>query len=331
MRTRASLLIGASAALALASCELDEVAAPPGSDVLVVEAIMRAGAPRQGILLHRSLEGRAVRGEPGASVVVTTPDDVEVRFAEAPLTACLVESPSEWEVEDLDVLASCYRSATEAGYFVLPGRDYELSIETTGGERVRGRTTVPGLFSFSVPTVAVDSVTLSTTCLLPTTPFNLVWTQSNGAWAYISYLRLAGWGEELEAQGVEVPDPLELTGVSVSAADTTLLFPTNLGLFQRFEFDQRVLLALQQGIPPGADATLVILAADRNYTNAVRGGRFNPSGNIRGSSIVGDGVGVFGSIVPLRIASPAASVGSTMDPQPGQCPVPPGPPAPAGS
>jgi hypothetical protein len=32
--------------------------------------------------------------------------------------------------------------------------------------------------------------------------------------------------------------------------------------------------------------------------NAVRGGGFNPSGNVRISSVVGDGVGVFGSIFP---------------------------------
>jgi hypothetical protein len=141
---------------------------------------------------------------------------------------------------------------------------------------------------------------------LPDSAFSLTWGRSEGAWSYVTSLTLRNWGDDLREQGVEVPEPLELVGVSVSAADTSLLFPTNLGVFQRAEFDQRVLLALQEGIPTGADATLAVLAADRNYTNAIRGGRFNPSGNVRISSIVGDAVGVFGSVVPLVIHSPAS-------------------------
>jgi len=58
---------------------------------------------------------------------------------------------------------------------------------------------------------------------------------------------------------------------------------------------------LRDGVPAEAEARLVLLAADRNYTNAVRGGRFNPSGNVRLTSVVGDAVGLFGSIVPLMI------------------------------
>jgi hypothetical protein len=43
-----------------------------------------------------------------------------------------------------------------------------------------------------------------------------------------------------------------------------------------------------------------VAAADRNYINGVRGGSFNPSGPVRISSVVGDAVGVFGSLVPLH-------------------------------
>lgn len=38
-------------------------------------------------------------------------------------------------------------------------------------------------------------------------------------------------------------------------------------------------------------------AGDRNYVNWVRGGNFNPSGQVRVPSIVGDGTGVFASLV----------------------------------
>src|SRR5690606_12315283 len=151
----------------------------------------------------------------------------------------------------------------------------------------RGRTTVPALFTLRSPALDIDPNTLSITCRLRTDPFTLTWTRSSGAWAYISSLRLTNWGDDLREAGVEVPDPLDLTGVSVSASDTSQVFPGNLGLFQRFDLDQRLLVRLQEGLPPEADAVLVVMAADRNYTNGVRGGRFNPSGNIRVPSVTG--------------------------------------------
>jgi hypothetical protein len=48
-------------------------------------------------------------------------------------------------------------------------------------------------------------------------------------------------------------------------------------------------------------AEMVVAAIDRNYLNGVRGGSFNPSGTVRVSSVSGDGVGVFGSIVPVYL------------------------------
>ncbi|HLM67787.1 MAG TPA: hypothetical protein VK358_09680, partial [Longimicrobium sp.] len=65
------------------------------------------------------------------------------------------------------------------------------------------------------------------------------------------------------------------------------------------DFNQDLLRALQGGLPDKTAATVVVAAADRNFVNGVRGGNFNPSGQVRISSIVGDGVGVFGSLTPL--------------------------------
>jgi hypothetical protein len=125
-------------------------------------------------------------------------------------------------------------------------------------------------------------------------------------------LRHSGWGAELKAQGFDVPDPLDLLGVAVSAADTTLLFPEHMASFERGDVDQRVLQALRAGLPGGESTVLVFLAADQNYVNAVRGSpRFNPSGNVGISSVIGDGVGVFGSVVPVIIRSRNAAGGST--------------------
>ena len=74
------------------------------------------------------------------------------------------------------------------------------------------------------------------------------------------------------------------------------------GVFDRFSYNQDLLRLLQAGLPAGTFARVVVAAADRNYINGVRGGSFNPSGPIRISSIVGDGVGVFGSLVPRHAA-----------------------------
>lgn len=77
--------------------------------------------------------------------------------------------------------------------------------------------------------------------------------------------------------------------------------PNELGAFDRFTPDRDVALSLQQGLPTGAAADIVIAAGDRKYVNRVRGGNFNPSGQVRVPSITGDGTGVFGSPVAERV------------------------------
>lgn len=277
--------------------------APASEDVLIVEAVLRAGEPRQRILLHRSIEGGVVRGETGASVTVTDASRT-ITFAETDLSQCLLAVTDSILLANATIEASCYLSPAEAGYFVTPGDEYELRIETTRGEVARGRTQVPGDFTFRNPAVALHPVERFAECALATVPFELIWGRSEGAWAYLIGLHQADWGAELKAQGFDVPDPLDLVGVAVSAADTTLSFPAHLAAFGLGDIDQRVLLALGSGLPRGDSTALVVLAADRNYVNAVRGARrFNPSGDVRVSSIVGDGFGVFGSVVPVTIRS----------------------------
>ena len=86
------------------------------------------------------------------------------------------------------------------------------------------------------------------------------------------------WGlrEALESQGLEVEaDSVALTGVAVSDADTTIVFPSEFGVFDRFSLDSDIALTLQAGIPLGATASVMVGAVDRNYVNWVRGGNFN--------------------------------------------------------
>jgi hypothetical protein len=113
---------------------------------------------------------------------------------------------------------------------------------------------------------------------------------------------LFGLDTALAGTGVEAPSRLEFTGVVVSAHDTTRTLPADF-IFDRLDLDRDLLLAIRDGFPEGTYLELLVAAADRNFVNAVRGGGFNPSGNVRISSVVGDGVGYFGSLVPLRLNS----------------------------
>ena len=292
--------------LALAGCELTEVTAAEGEDVLVVEAVLRADHPQQRVLLHHTLQGRTVRGEPGARVAVRTAGGGEVLFREAGPTACISAGPGVRPGRDsLDVQPTCYVSPREAGSWVRPGERYELEVRPRGGGRLRGSTRVPGGFGLlRLPGASRDPDGELSCTLPPGTPLELVWSRAAGSWAYVTEMEVYGLQSALAGRGIEsIPDPLQLLGVSVSQSDTTLLVPTEVGVFDRFTYDQELLRAIRDGFPAGVDVRILVAAADRNFVNSVRGGAFNPSGTVQVSSIVGDGVGVFGSLVPrlLRI------------------------------
>lgn len=276
---------------ALAGCELAEVTTAEGEDLLVVEAVLRAESRGQAVLLHRTIQDRTVAAVPRARVTITGPDGAEVQLFERPRTACTDGIPTGM-VDSITVRATCY---VDLGRLqVRPGDSYELRIETPDGERVRGRTTVPGSFELISPT--------TNACLLGAdTNFGLVWSRARGAWSYLAILELTGLRRALAGTALDPPDRLELTGVAISESDTTLTLPADFGIFDLGDVDQPLLQRLQGGLPRGSTARVVIGAADRNYVNAIRGGSFNPSGNIRLSSVVGDGVGVFGSVLTREL------------------------------
>ncbi|HEX2094936.1 MAG TPA: hypothetical protein VHG28_21225 [Longimicrobiaceae bacterium] len=293
-------LLACAACLASGACALTEVTSADGEDVLVAEAVLRADRFEQRILLHRTLRGRTVAGEPGARVVVRSESGREVVFREASQSLCVEPSSGVLRGEDsLRVEATCYRSAPQEGRWVVPGRSYTLEIESQRGERLRGTTRVPGDFDLlGLSRAFRDPATGDRRCTLPPdTPLELTWSTSRGTWAYLTEMEIRGLPGALAGRGIrDIPDPLQLTGVSVSETDTTVLVPTEVGVFERFSYDQELLRAIQNGFPAGVQVRLVVAATDRNFVNSVRGGAFNPSGTVRISSVVGDGVGVFGSV-----------------------------------
>jgi hypothetical protein len=155
------------------------------------------------------------------------------------------------------------------------------------------------------------------TCQLPGgTSLELSWTTAAGAWSYVNETTIEGLAEALAPAGIEVDpedDPLYLLGLSISAADTTIVFPGEFGLFDRFDLDQDLAVVLQEGLPAPARAQVTVAATDRNYVNWVRGGSFNPSGQVRVPSVRGDGTGVFGSAVVRGFRVIAAAPGAAYD------------------
>ena len=287
-------------AAAAGGCSLADVTTEPGEDVLVVEGVLRTDAALQAVLLHHTLNGRFVGGEPGATISVRAQNGEVFPFQELQgpdKSGCATVDPRYAVTDSLDFRGTCY--ITEPGRrWVQPGGVYDLEVRTADGRVVRGRTLVPQ--DFSVPVLATSNRfgEYPVCTLAPNTPLPLVWRRSPTAWAYVAQVRIVGLGDALQDKGIErAPDPLELRGLAVSSEDTTIVFPAEFGVFERFQYDQDVLLAIQDGLPSGSYAEVVIAAADRNWVNGVRGGTFNPSGQVRISSVVGDGVGVFGSLV----------------------------------
>lgn len=291
-------IAAAGLALLAGGCTLADVVVPESDDRLVVEAVLRTDATRQTVLLHRSVRGGASGPEPGASVVVTGPGERRVAFEEAP--DC-IPNRGDYGGDSLQVRASCYLSPAGEGAWVRPGSAYALEVATARGERARGRTTVPGAFALQGIPFAADEAEPAPCALPPGGALRVRWSRSAGAWGYVAPLRVTGLRAVVPPE-VEVPEPLELLGLAVSAADTDILLPAEFGVFDRFSLDQALLRLLQGGLPDGTAARLTVAAADRNYINGVRGGQFNPSGQVRISSVTGDGVGVFGALVPLHAA-----------------------------
>ncbi|HEU0053965.1 MAG TPA: hypothetical protein VFQ39_12355 [Longimicrobium sp.] len=288
------LLALLAAALAAGACSLTETTTTPGEDRVVVEAVLRTDVARQDILLHRTLDGRFAGGVEGATVVVT--DSLGGRFVFSPSTGCYEISQLYIISDSLEFQGSCYSNEPNVRW-VFPGLRYDLRIELPDGGVIQGRTRVPGDFQV-VGLPDTDLLHSTHPCsLAPDSTLPLVWRRSAGAWSYVAQMRIFGLRAALTPRGIDnAPDPFELRGLAVSATDTTILLPTEFGVFERLQYDQKLLLAIQNGLPEGTQAQLVIAAADRNWVNGVRGGSFNPSGQVRISSVVGDGVGVFGSL-----------------------------------
>jgi hypothetical protein len=278
----------------LAGCELQEVSITDPSELVIAEMVLYAGDARQRALLHRTFGESWSTDRIDARIEVRSETNAVLSFTLAPDSLCLFTDSAD----SSKARGSCYVSAAQPS-FVRPGGRYDLQIDLVDGGSITGTTTVPETFAVLRPAPSAEGLCV----LTPDTPLEILWTRSPGAWVYVVEAELRQILPALRERGVTLRrDPLRLVGLSISESDTTIAFPAELGIFDRFDDDiTSTLIALRNGLPPGVDADLLVAAGDRNYVNWVRGGRFNPSGQVRVPSVRGDGSGVFGSMTPRRL------------------------------
>ncbi|MEJ2185228.1 MAG: hypothetical protein P8Z36_04735 [Gemmatimonadota bacterium] len=279
-------LVGLLAVWLLPACEIQKVVVAQPEDVLVAEVYLRADAVVQTAFLHRTIQDQASVDVPGARVVVTGPAGDTVHYAAAEMGVCVDAEPGS---------GSCYAAGDSLHPFhVRAGAQYRLSIVLADGRTLEGETVVPQDFRMLRPA--------SSPCGLPVDSLlHVAWTPSDGAWVYVTGAEIRGLQAAFAPLGVAVDDPFVLTGLSISREDTTIVFPSEFGVFDRFDLPRALVLALQEGLPDGVSAHITIGAADQNYVNWSRRGTFNPSGLVRVSSLRGDGIGVFGSLVTKSV------------------------------
>lgn len=307
MTATRALGVTALAATFAAGCELTEVTIAEPGDVVVVEGWVMVTDTLFGeaarVFLHRTLDASSdVRPVPGARVWVELPERNPERvlpLGESDPGRCVINTP---EVE----AGTCYTFEGEGVGIFLPGELARLVVELPDGGRIVGATRLPGDFGLlGVPDAGG--------CTLPAdTTFELRWTRSEGAWAYVIEAAIHNLPAALLSYGIDYDvEELNLLGLSVAASDTTFVFPSELGVFARADLDRDVALVLQEGLPSRASARVTVAAVERNWVNWLRGGNFNPSGQVRVPSVTGDGTGWFGSAVVrvLDVATPGSEAG----------------------
>ena len=273
--------------LALAGCSIQETLIVELEDLVVAEVHVEIGGALLGgnrvmAFLHRTL-GTSV---PGARVVITRGGTSSVELQEADQDAC-------YQDRNKRTRGTCYVASQQVADGFQPGEQLELTIELSHGRTLRSATTIPGEFTLT-------GIEDGSRCLLPVdTPLTVQWSSSSDTWAYIGETLIVGLESSLSGTvaSANEADSLWLLGLSLSASDTTIVFPTEFGIFQRFDLDAEIAAQLQKGLTPGTQASVTVTAANRNYVNWARGGNFNPSGRVSIPSVTGDGTGVFGASV----------------------------------
>lgn len=299
-------------AAVVAGCELTEVELIRPDDLVVAEVQVVLTLEPGGLgdpprvrmavpaLLHK-VHGVDSGTLSGASVRISGEFGNAVALVEAELNECIA---ARYEEEYLGE-GSCYTAPAGTTPFA-PGEELSVEVRAPGGQVLTGDSRIPGAFDFT------DLAYSGGACRLePDANHRLRWTPADDVWSYLGEAEFTGLRAPLATRGIEAPDTLDLIALSIGREDSEIAFPRDFGLLDLFDDDgyEDVILALQDGLPGGAGASLSISAVDRNWANWARRGDFHPSGRVRISSVFGDGGGVFGTAVQRRLEVVAGAEG----------------------
>ena len=276
----------------LAACDLEEITIVEIVDVVIAEIYVNlAEDPTENEIrayLHHTVgaPGSGVDELTDALIVVGRSDGLTLDLAVNELDACLDSLPTVGS-------GVCFLANPAQTPNLRPGDLLEVEVTLADGGTLLGAARVPSSFQIEG---------ISTNCRLdPNTLLPVHWSRSEGAWAYFNETSILGLPDALEPEGIAVEeDPLKLLGLSISEQDTTIVFPSEFGVFDRFDLAQDLATRLQDGLPTSTTAEVSITAVEGNFVNWVRGGNFNPSGQVRVPSLRGDGTGVFAATVSRR-------------------------------
>ncbi len=292
-------------AVATLGCELEEVDIVTVEDVVVAEVyvdLMPDPADHEiRAFLHQTVgqEVAVIDDLVDAVVTVVRDDGLTIVLEPEDDQLCVETSPEAQP-------GACFFADEGLVESLRPGDLLELTVELSDGGVIEGATRIPGAFE-------LDGIPEACR-IVPDRNLELRWGRSAGAWAYLNETSIRGLPALLAEEGIVMDDdPLYLLGLSISDTDTTIVYPSEFGVFNRFDLENDVAVRLQNGLPNKATAQITIRAVDRNYVNWARGGNFNPSGQVRVPSVRGDGTGVFGStfghsIQTLVIDDPATGL-----------------------
>jgi hypothetical protein len=292
--------------LVASACDLTEVTLVDFAEVVVAEIYVTIGDTPSGNWLRAFIHGTSDGAPPSsqtfndAVVTIVKSTGSTATLAPGPLSSCVSSRPEESD-------GSCFVAGPGLASSLRADELLRVEVRLSDGRRLSGSTNVPGDF-------AVDGIGPSGCRLPPDTRLPLVWSRSDQASAYLSEVSITGLPDALASAGIEAPDTLYLLGLSISESDTTVSFPDEVGVFDRFDLDRDLAVRLQDGLPEGTRADVAITSVDQNYMNWARQGSFNPSGLVRISSLFGDGSGVFAAAVTRRfpiVSSSDTTVGPT--------------------
>jgi len=297
----------ALAALAVAAgggCKLSEVvlAEPEDGVIADVQVVLSAALDDPArvemsvpALLHR-LYGTGLGEVPGPEIQIVGASGKTLYLEEAGPEECTVPLDPELNAEEVnEAIGSCYVAPAGSVPFA-PGEALSLKVTTQRGEVLTGTSQVPGTFRLLELAHAEGRCRLE-----PDTRYRFRWTPSSGTWTYLAETEITGLRAAFEESEINAPDTLSLLGLSIGRDDNEIVFPKEFGLFEIFDDKRDLIRALQDGLPEGTTADVSITAIDRNWTNWERGGDPNPSGEVRISSVFGDGGGVFGTGVQHQV------------------------------